>query len=349
MNFNIVRLAKSNILNLFACWLYKKFNIDFTYPINLYIEITHKCNSRCKMCGIWKSKKITELPSSQWIKIIKEIKNINRDIKVNFAGGEALLKNDFFEILNFCKKEKIIFGLTTNGKLLKKENIKKFLSFNPFNLNISLDSLNDKTYYEIRGVPYLNEIKSNIYNLLQYKKEIKSDTIINLKTIVCSKNLKELKKIAIFARENQFAGITFQPVVKTVNNIDDLFNIDKSALKDEIENLLELKKNGYKINNSKKNLSQWINYFENKLRNPYCFVPITNYYFSPGGDVRFCDYDQHILGNIKYNSFLSMINSKRNKKIKKELIYCSKSCVYCVQRDLSDYYNLFLNYITQKS
>ncbi|GBD96842.1 MAG TPA: radical SAM protein [Nitrospirae bacterium] len=348
MNLKIIKLGLSNFRSIIANNIYLKLGFDFTYPIHVYVQINSQCNSKCKMCKIWREDK-RELPAAIWINALKEIRPHIGNLKVSFTGGEVLLKKDIFETFEACNKENILFGMTTNGILLNKTNIKRFLDLNPFNVNISLDTFNPETYFNIRGVHCLEKVLANIEYLVEYRKKINSNILINLKTMVCKENLHELDKIAEYAREKNFVGVTYQPLIKETRELEtndeseEMFHIDKKALFHMIDKLIEMKRKGYDILNSEVNMRRWPDYFDGKIvidRTNPCLVSLRNLYIFPEGDVQLCDYIHAKVGNIADDNLRSILNSERTAKLKKELVCCKRSCVYCVQRTIKDYITL---------
>ncbi len=300
------------------------------------------------MCNEWRVKNF-ELPATIWNKTLKELKLLSSNLKVSFAGGEALLKRDVFEIFEFCHKEDIIFGLTTNGSLLNNGNVERLMSLNPFNINISLDALDSKTYQEIRGVTYLEQVKTNIDYLMDCKEKKRSKIAINLKSIVCKENLFCLDKIAEYAKELKFVGVTFQPVIETTKECREMMKIDQKQLLQMIDKLIDMKKNGFNIMNSEYNMRRWLNHFSKNIEDhrKTCTVPLRNLYILPDGNVQLCDYIYESIGNINCDNIMQILKKEKTKKLKNDLINCKRSCVYCVQRTIKDYASLALKVIMQ--
>ena len=352
MNLKVIKLGLSTFRSIIANNIYLKLGVDFTYPVHVYVQINSKCNSKCKMCKIWRED-TNELPASIWIKALKEIRPHIGNLKVSFTGGEVLLKKDIFEMFEACNKENILFGMTTNGILLNKTNIERFLDLDPFNLNISLDTFDPDTYFNIRGVRSLEKVLANIDYLVEYRKKINSRVIINLKTMVCRENLHELDKIAEYARKKNFVGVTYQPLVKETRELEtndeseEMFNVDKKDLFYMIDKLIDMKRNGYDILNSEANIRRWPDYFDGTIvidRTNPCLVPLRNLYIFPEGDVQLCDYIHTKVGNIAHENLRTILDSERTAKLKKELVCCKRSCVYCVQRTIKDYITLLLKF-----
>jgi GTP 3',8-cyclase len=133
----------------------------FNRPVsNLRISLTPACNLSCIYCH----KEGEKSPSNQIS--AGEIAEVLRvaaafDIRsVKFTGGEPLLRPDLHEIIKSvpqCMES----SLTTNGTLLadqatalKGAGLKR--------VNISLDSLNPKTYKKITGRDRLSDVLSGI-------------------------------------------------------------------------------------------------------------------------------------------------------------------------------------------
>ncbi|CAN2042297.1 Radical SAM protein [Candidatus Magnetomoraceae bacterium gMMP-15] len=91
----------------------------FNGPLKVQIEITHRCNSRCKSCGFWRQKAMDELSIDQWKIVLKDIKKIGTR-RVAFGGGEPTLYKGIFDLIKFAKNLGLLVSLGTNGLLLKK-------------------------------------------------------------------------------------------------------------------------------------------------------------------------------------------------------------------------------------
>jgi len=348
MNFEILKLAFSNFRGVIADYAFFKYNLDFTYPTQIYVETNTSCNSKCLMCDNWRIQHLNDdLAASIWINALKELKSINRNLIVCFAGGEVLLKKDIFDIFKFCNENDICFTITTNGKLLNQNNVKKLFELEPFNINISLDSLNPIIYHEIRGIDSLEQVKANIKFIVKYKKKVKSKTMLNLKTIVCNKNLNEIEEIVKYSHETGFNSITLQPIFKTTKEAKEMFRIDKQHLNYVINKLITMKKDGYIIANSVENILNWMNYFDEGHHNKsyQCTVPLKSVYIRADGNMYFCEWHRISIGNIKKQNVRELLSSKKTRVLKKKLAYCKKPCVYCIQRTIRDYIKIFYNYL----
>jgi len=348
MNKRICELAFINARSIVTSELFLKTGLIHTSPTQIIAQINDKCNSRCVMCGCWRENK-TELSADQWNEGFKQLKSVFGKFKICFSGGEVLLKEDFFKILEFCAREGLLFGMTTNGITFNDITIKKFIDLNPININFSLDSLDETNYRKLRGVPCLETVKSNIQKTIEYKRKVSSDMVITIKTVVTSKNIHELCQIAEYSKNLGIHGITFDMVKRrrffgVENNIqefEELFLMENSSIDKTVNELIEMKRAGYKILNSEQSMKQWGK--ENiKTGIEICQVPLKNLYIDSQGDIQFCENIDIIIGNINDSDL--KLKLKSSSKIKREMVTCKEPCNYCIKRNLRDYINLFLRY-----
>lgn len=117
------------------------------------IALIDKCNLRCTYCmpeqGLqWK--KNNELLDTTEIKRVLGILSQLGFKKVRFTGGEPFLRNDFTELLKYCREENLFenIHITTNGSLLTPHlSLIKDLNIN--GVNLSLDTLQSDRFFQI--------------------------------------------------------------------------------------------------------------------------------------------------------------------------------------------------------
>ena len=101
------------------------------YKLNsLYIEVTHACNQHCKHCyldgGI--HQKIKEMTTEQIKKIFTEFKEQGGKYVV-FTGGEPLMRNDVFELLDYLEELELRFTFASNSLGMNSERLEKLASY----------------------------------------------------------------------------------------------------------------------------------------------------------------------------------------------------------------------------
>jgi radical SAM protein with 4Fe4S-binding SPASM domain len=129
-------------------------------PIHVDIELTQKCNLKCKHCFI------TERKYSFSKKTFEVIKKLSEEGVIIFEliGGEPFLVKEIFPIIKYLKNNRKIVTIATNGTLIT-DNIAKNLAKNPpHKIFVSLDGpkkINDF----IRGKGSFDKTTTGIYNL----------------------------------------------------------------------------------------------------------------------------------------------------------------------------------------
>lgn len=130
-------------------------NISGLLPSKIYprlagIHFTENCNSRCLTCDCWRSRTENEISTQRAIDLFGELNSLG--IKnIRLAGGEPLMRQDLFEILEQLDDDpQRRITLATNGLMLRKYADK--INDSPItNLTVSLDGIGE-TNDQIRGI-----------------------------------------------------------------------------------------------------------------------------------------------------------------------------------------------------
>ncbi|OOM75947.1 antilisterial bacteriocin subtilosin biosynthesis protein AlbA [Clostridium puniceum] len=112
---------------------------------------TNRCNLKCTHCYRDSGKEIQgELNTKEAKKLIDEIAKANFKIMI-FSGGEPLMRDDIFDLINYAAKTGLRPVLGTNGTLITKEVAQKLKGAGISAIGISLDSLNSEKHNFFRG------------------------------------------------------------------------------------------------------------------------------------------------------------------------------------------------------
>ena len=140
-----------------------------TFPY-IRLSITDVCNFKCGYClpnGYQKNKS-----DNRTFLTIEEIKRLTKGLselgvcKIRLTGGEPTVRKDFFEIIKILKSNSGIKKtvITTNGYRLDKI-ANQIVASGLDGINISIDSLDRKTFEYITGHDRLPEILKGIEKL----------------------------------------------------------------------------------------------------------------------------------------------------------------------------------------
>lgn len=140
-----------------------KYDRDINY---LRVSITDRCNLRCTYCrpkeGISLKGHDDILRYEDIIRVVSQAIKMGF-IKVRLTGGEPLVRRGFVEFAADLKKIQGLqdISLTTNGILLDKYAADIF-NAGITRINISLDTLNKKKYFQVTGGGNIDDVLRGI-------------------------------------------------------------------------------------------------------------------------------------------------------------------------------------------
>lgn len=118
---------------------------------SIHIEIANICNERCVHCYIPHKRKINEIDSALFYKIIEEGRKMNI-IHVTLSGGEPLLHKDIIGFLRKCRELDLSVNVLSNLTLLTEEIINE-MSQNPLlSVQTSIYAMNHEIHDSITKV-----------------------------------------------------------------------------------------------------------------------------------------------------------------------------------------------------
>ncbi len=175
-------------------------------PLGGAIELTARCNLRCRHCHI--SRPVddpealgSELTTEQWCDVIDQIAD-HECLWLLLTGGEPLVRGDFEKIYRHAKKKGLIVTLFTNGTMLDERMADFLADHPPHSIEITVYGRSEKTYEVVTGLAgSYRRSMTGIELLLERKLPLK------LKTMVLTLNKHELWQMKSFAQE---LGVDFR-------------------------------------------------------------------------------------------------------------------------------------------
>jgi len=123
------------------------------FPIHPVWEITSSCNLHCAHCHASAGKPSAgELSTEEGKRLLEEMAGLDEFRMIVFSGGEPLVREDIWELLEYARWLRLSVTVATNGTLVTPAVAKNLKRYGVANLAIGLDGGTAKTHDQIRGV-----------------------------------------------------------------------------------------------------------------------------------------------------------------------------------------------------
>jgi len=138
---------------------------DQCIPYKVLWELTYRCNERCLHCYIVNRDGRGELTTAEAYRIIDELAEAGC-LFLTFTGGEALLREDFFDIAGYARQRGFAIRLLTNGTLITPELADQLKALRALAVEISLYGARPETHDAITQLPGSHERSLRALHLL---------------------------------------------------------------------------------------------------------------------------------------------------------------------------------------
>ncbi|MHB1129791.1 MAG: mycofactocin radical SAM maturase [Ilumatobacteraceae bacterium] len=120
-------------------------------PICLTWEITYACNLQCIHCLSSSGRRDRrELTTEQAKVVLDELRDL-QVFYINIGGGEPMIRQDFFDILEHAEHNNIGVKFSTNGTYINATNARRLAAMDYVDIQISLDGIDQATNDAVRG------------------------------------------------------------------------------------------------------------------------------------------------------------------------------------------------------
>jgi len=317
----------------------------FSTPQTYYVVFSGKCNLACTFCTIYTQEE-PMLTREQMLRIVHQAKELSGSgFNISLSGGEPTIYKPLYETLETAQKLGVNFGFTTNGLALTKANVQRILSYDPFNINISLESVDPKVNESLR--PMENGTKrtlEGIANLVAEKERIRSRVSLICKPTIMEQNYRGLPDLVRHFGKSSRLQIHFQPYVGFkgapfwIKDLQDLRRV--------IDELMALQKEGYPVVGNAATFQGFYDYLADPpqvdstrpldlgghKRN--CDIGLRAMSIFQTGDVWFCDFLKKPVGNIEKGSLKEISPGEMARRQRQTMVHCNIDCQQTCKRPI---------------
>jgi len=291
---------------------------NFIIPENVCFAITGRCNLRCKHCGAKETWGTKDMSTKMMSDIIDQM-GMAGVKAVSLFGGEPLLREDIFVLIERLKRYSIRISVNTNATLITEQLAEKFKEKGIKNFVVSLDGATREVHDRQRG-------NGSFYKAIRGIKILVSKGMSVLLSFIVTKiNEKDIERFAELGRDLGVTTVRYNHVFYTGNALcyeKDVY-ISPSENKKISRRIFKLsRKYGKFITGSYlqeyeklKNLCK-IKPEQNRITVPPCGAGVMKIAIRPDGWITPCEVIWEVkAGNIKKKSFIEIC---RDSKVIKE-------------------------------
>jgi Fe-coproporphyrin III synthase len=212
------------------------------------IELTKRCNTRCKHCIADASEDRTEdeLDTEQIINLIDQMVEFGIS-ELYVTGGEPRVRKDYFEIMDYASNKFKMLATATNGIRLSDEYFNRTAEINLHHLNLSLDHHTKKFNDDLRGEGVYDEVMKSIDGLSARGVNIMLSTMLskhnqdNLEGVIKLAEEKGIKSVVFnwmlpFGRASQNKDYIaskdeYRTIINEIKRLHQKYEIDKGSVR----------------------------------------------------------------------------------------------------------------------
>ena len=216
-------------------------------PLFISFEVTLLCTANCRHCDVGSLPNYErQLEPRDYAEYVSRL----RPAVIQLSGGEPLLREDLHEIVRESRKNDghlPYVVVVTNGSLLNEERYLQLKEAGMDRLSVSLD-FPDERHDDFRRLPGLY---AHLEDMIPRLAAFGYDDI-SLASVITKANLPHLEELATKA-EDWNVGICYSAYTALRTGNEDYFisfQKDLEILRDSINELIEMKRKGFRILNS---------------------------------------------------------------------------------------------------
>lgn len=180
-------------------------------PLIASLIPTYKCNSACPKC-FRPAPEGGEMSTAELLDLVRQLYELKVSA-IDFTGGEPLLREDIFELLEAASSPRMFTHLSTNGYLLDRERAERLIASGVDSVNVSLDWAGPAGMDASAGVAGAWDLAvKGLRNLLAARAARGARTEIGIVAVLSEANAGEAEGLCRLASELGADGLTLNPL-----------------------------------------------------------------------------------------------------------------------------------------
>ncbi|MHA1682309.1 MAG: PqqD family peptide modification chaperone [Promethearchaeota archaeon] len=169
-------------------------------PARVDLALTYQCNNNCAHCYVGRERDYPQMPTKSWKRVLDKLIEIGVP-HVTLTGGEATLRDDLPEIIQYTEDNNIVCGLVTNGvKLADNDFLMSLVNAGLDYIQITLESHDAAIHNQMVGAETWDKTVQGLKNA------IATDVYTLTNTTLCKLNAPTVEKTIDFLKEIGLEG-----------------------------------------------------------------------------------------------------------------------------------------------
>lgn len=296
-------------------------------PMMATVEVTEKCNLRCKHCYLDASCEKTSIITFAQFQNLVDILKKNHVLNLELTGGEIFVNPEAYEILDLALKQFAMVAILTNGTILSDKVLDLLAKYkDKIIINVSIDSSIPEVHDKFRGMK--GAFEKSCRNI---KRMTDSGITVRVASSIFKENMWEIDKLADLA---VFLGAK----MFVFNFVEDFGRGTQMGRVDKVEDKLDAMAYIRYVNGIVKRYKDIIPIVkgeEHILGSQNCGSAVNSIMVGADGNIRPCALfpKMSIFGNIFEEDFEQIFNKNIYRRISQilppsEENGCDKKCKY---------------------
>lgn len=199
-------------------------------PLITHVELTRACNLRCTHCfvPIMAKRAPDELSVGELHALFEDLDALGAPVLV-LAGGEPMIRPDFFEILEGVQRHRMDARLCTNATLINASNARDLVASQLRCFSVSLDGPDAQTHEHLRGEGRFAHALRGVEHLMAAGADN-----VHLRVTLTPHNIDRVDDFAALARSLGVHRVVFKPFRQSGEaGSADEHHIDRAELVDK--------------------------------------------------------------------------------------------------------------------
>ncbi|WP_320040099.1 radical SAM protein [uncultured Desulfobacter sp.] len=196
-------------LKKFHAIVKKNISHDISYPINVELSLTDRCQLHCIWCSDreLRRKEAATIDTSVVMRLADDLRTHGTKGVVIEGGGEPTLHPDFNRIVRHLAGIGLSLGLITNGLLPLPPEIISCFEW----IRVSLDACNEKEFRALKGSDGFGQVISNIQTMVSHC------PVVGVGYVLTNQNHDALENLIFLLQKINVSYLQIRPVVDHPN------------------------------------------------------------------------------------------------------------------------------------